>query len=483
MGKREERLKELKDLYRCWETEDLMKTVTIDKAQYEPIAFDLMIQEINTRNLGGEDIKKFPETFSRQKLIEWSHNFVLEQMRIGVEKRTIIKNLLKNGMDVKEALQLVETVHAQILKARKEEAERESGRSGPFKDTKKDIRSLVALIFLPGLYFCLLLSAVVSLLGAGMLIYIIFKLASDSGLIPIGIMIFIAIGGFVGVGISFRAGCSAIKKATVYCHAITITEEQAPELFKTIQNLCNEMWAPTPKTIVLELGTNAFVTDAKVVSFDGRYDSRTLCLGTSLLRVLTKDEFRAIVAHELAHFTGNDVVYSKLFYSVYRGTLTALNSMAMLGQVEGEGSMWARIPLIVPMWVLRIYFKVFSRIERSINRIREFRADSVGAKMSTTSSMASALVKVHTYRLLWDQNTEGWMFEALNENKVISNLSDLFVKVFTPQESLLKKVAQDASSHITHPTDAPRGGEYDYPRQMIKLNQLRLVQISIIKAR
>ena len=118
MGKQEERLNHS---YESWKTEDLMKAVTIDKAQYEPTATDLMIQEIKKRNLGDEDIEKFPETYSRQIIFEQIYNFVLEQIRIGADKWTIAKSLVETGMDRKDALQLVETIHAQILKAREEE--------------------------------------------------------------------------------------------------------------------------------------------------------------------------------------------------------------------------------------------------------------------------------------------------------------------------------------------------------------------------
>lgn len=450
MGKQEERLKHS---YESWKTEDLMKAVTIDKAQYEPTATDLMIQEIKKRNLGDEDIEKFPETYSRQIIFEQIYNFVLEQIRIGADKWTIAKSLVETGMDRKDALQLVETIHAQILKAREEEPQQEPITFKPFKDSEKDIRPLVALIFLPGLYFCLFLSAVVSLLGAGLLIYILYGLSSSIGLHPTGIMALIAIGGLLGVGISVRSGWLAIRKAVVRCRAITIAKEQAPKLFKTVQNLCDEMQASTPNKIVLELGTNFFVTDAKVITFDGQYDSRTLCISAPLLHVVNSEEFKAIIAHELAHFTGDDLIYSRRFYPVYRGTVTALNDMANVGSSESDNSGWMRLALIVPMWILQSYLEVFSRIERGISRRRELRADSLGAKASSTSTMTSALVKVYTYGLLWGQHSEEWIVEALNEGKVFTNISNLFVQVFTPEESLLKQIAQDSSSRLTHPTD------------------------------
>lgn len=450
MGKQEERLKHS---YESWKTEDLMKAVTIDKAQYESTAIDLMIQEIKKRNLGDEDIEKFPETYSRQIIFEQIYNFVLEQIRIGADKWTIAKSLVETGMDRKDALQLVETIHAQILKAREEEPQQEPITVKPFKDSEKDIRPLVALIFLPGLYFCLFLSAVVSLLGAGLFLYIAYELFSIIHRIPIGIMVLIAIGGILGVGISVRSGWVAIKKAVVRSHALTITKEQAPKLFEMVLKLCHEMQASTPNNIILELGTNFFVTDAKAITFDGQYDSRTLCISAPLLHALNLEELKAIIAHELAHFTGEDLVYSRRFYPVYRGTSTALNDMANVGSSGSEHSGWMILALIVPMWILRSYLEVFARIERRISRRRELRADSLGAKVSSTSTMASALVKVYTYGALWGQHSEEWIVEALNEGKVFSNISNLFVQVFAPEESLLKQIVQDSSSRLTHPTD------------------------------
>jgi Zn-dependent protease with chaperone function len=442
----------LKHSYEGWETEDLMKAVTIDKAQYEPIAIDLMIQEIKKRNLSDEDIEKFPETYSRGIVFKQIYDFVLEQIRIGADKWTIAKSIVDMGMDRKDALHLVETIQAQILKAR-EEAQQESITVKPFKDSKKDIRPLVALIFLPGLYFCLFLCAAVSLLGAGLLMYILYGLSSTIGLIPTGIMALIAIGGILGAVISVQSGWVAIKKAVVRSHAFTIKKEQAPKLFEMVSNLCHEMQASIPNNIILELGTNFFVTDANVITFDGQYDSRTLCIGAPLLHVLNSEELKGIIAHELAHFTGNDLVYSKQFFPVYRGTLTALNNMANVGSSGSENSRWMRLALIVPMWLLRSYLEVFSRIERNISRRRELRADSLGAKASSTSTMASALVKVYTYGVLWGQHSEEWIVEVLNEGKVFSNISDLFSKVFTLEESLLKQIAEDSYSRLTHPTD------------------------------
>ncbi|HWR81678.1 MAG TPA: M48 family metallopeptidase [Candidatus Deferrimicrobium sp.] len=350
----------LKHLYQSWKTEELIKAVTIDKAQYEPIALDLIRREIKNRSVTDDDIQNF-----------------LEQCSIN---RGLGDNAIETFAETDSRKMVSEQIQDVPL----------------VTYSNKDIRPFVALFFLPGLYFCLFLSAVVSLFGAGLLIYICYTIFSILHGIPIGIIALIAIGGLLGVAISVRSGWLAIKKAVVRCHAITITNEQAPELFEIVRNLCAEMQASIPNNIVLELGPNFFVTDATVIAFDGEYDFRTLCISAPLLHVLNLEELKAIIGHELAHFTGDDIVYSRRFYPIYRGTLSALNDMDHIGRSGSDTSTWMMLALIIPMWILRRYLDVFSGIERGISRGRELRADSLGAKVSSASTMASALVKVYT---------------------------------------------------------------------------------------
>ncbi len=202
-------------------------------------------------------------------------------------------------------------------------------------DSEKDLRPIIAMIFLPGLYICLFISAGLSVIAAGLIISLLYWLFSFVHRIPIGIMILIALGGLLGVFYSIRGGWRAIQKVVVRCHALTITKEQAPKLFELISNLCTKMNNSIPNNIVLELGINFFVTESKVIAFDGEYKSRTLCLSAPMMHVLNPDELKAIIAHELAHFTGYDTAYSKRFYPVYRGTSSALNDMANVGASKG----------------------------------------------------------------------------------------------------------------------------------------------------
>jgi hypothetical protein len=57
----------LRQIYENWKTEDLIKAVTIDKANYEPLAIDLMSREIQKRKVRKDEITKFKENILERK--------------------------------------------------------------------------------------------------------------------------------------------------------------------------------------------------------------------------------------------------------------------------------------------------------------------------------------------------------------------------------------------------------------------------------
>ena len=320
--------------------------------------------------------------------------------------------------------------------------------------TEKDLRPIVAMVFLPGLYICLLLSAVLSICAAGLLITILYWLFSFIHRIPVGIMALIAIGGLLGVVYSIKGGWRTIQKAIVHCHAVKVTKDQAPKLFSMIEELSIKMKTAMPNNILLELGSNFFVTESKVQVFEGGFRSRILCLSAPMLHILNPFELKAIIAHELAHFTGEDTAYSRRFYPIYRGTSSAISDMVNVSTSGSNNTFWISLSLIIPMLVLRIYLVLFAIIESRIGRKREFRADKFAARLVTSKVMASALVKAHVYGTLWHQISEKWIVDALNKGKAFRNISELFASTYLSDKSLLREVAQDLSMHLSHPIDS-----------------------------
>ena len=52
-------LARVRKLYAGWKTEDLKKAITVDKADYEPGAIDIIKEELQSRNVNTEDLDSF----------------------------------------------------------------------------------------------------------------------------------------------------------------------------------------------------------------------------------------------------------------------------------------------------------------------------------------------------------------------------------------------------------------------------------------
>ena len=61
------------------------------------------------------------EAKSQKEALGKLYAFVIEQMKAGADKSTISQKLVEIGVDRNNAAQVVETIHAQIVKAAEEE--------------------------------------------------------------------------------------------------------------------------------------------------------------------------------------------------------------------------------------------------------------------------------------------------------------------------------------------------------------------------
>lgn len=61
------------------------------------------------------------ENESQTEGLEKLYSFVMEKLEAGVDKWTISKELVDMGMNRNDATQVVETIHAQIIKVAEEE--------------------------------------------------------------------------------------------------------------------------------------------------------------------------------------------------------------------------------------------------------------------------------------------------------------------------------------------------------------------------
>jgi len=83
-----------------------------------------------------------------------------------------------------------------------------------------------------------------------------------------------------------------------------VGEVQRPELYRLVRELCRDARLPVPRLFV----SPAMQPNILTVGCSAR--SAAVCCTEGLLRVLSVDELRAVLAHELAHVSRRDIAVS-----------------------------------------------------------------------------------------------------------------------------------------------------------------------------
>lgn len=264
----------------------------------------------------------------------------------------------------------------------------------------------------------------------------------------------IGLGALVG-GLSLIS--SSFKLAKKQTHSVLgkkLDSSKHPNLFALIKEISEKLGARNPEHVVVGLEPNFYVTsaDVNVIGGDTTLKGETLYLSLPLARILTLEEIKGIIGHELGHFRGADTYYSLKFAPVYSGLSHAVTAM---GSDETEGSA-ASIATLPAFSVLSYIMDVFHTNVSSINREREFEADKAASEVADPKALASSLLKIGLYSSAWN-DLEGKIIERMREGKITRNLSQLFssiVKYDVNEESIPKVIDSIAKQTISHPTDS-----------------------------
>jgi len=170
-----------------------------------------------------------------------------------------------------------------------------------------------------------------------------------------------------------------------------VTEAEAPLLYSVTQELAVRMNTPMPKVYIIPSDApNAFAT--------GRNPEHAAVAATEgILRILTRDELTAVMAHELSHVHNRDILISTIAAAI-AGTITMVASIARWGFMFGggqgrrddrDGSPIAAIAMLILAPIAA------ALIQMAISRSREYQADESGAHLCGNPMwLASALRKL-----------------------------------------------------------------------------------------
>ena len=168
-----------------------------------------------------------------------------------------------------------------------------------------------------------------------------------------------------------------------------IEDDEYPELHRMVEKLCREADLPKPKIAVMQSPMpNAFAT--------GRSPKHAVVACTdSIMRLLTRDELEAVLAHELAHVKNRDILTMTLA-SFIAMIASMLMQNAIFGAIfggnsrEGNGAGW------IIIWVVSIIVYIISTLLiMALSRYREFAADRGSAQITRNPrALISALNKI-----------------------------------------------------------------------------------------
>lgn len=170
-----------------------------------------------------------------------------------------------------------------------------------------------------------------------------------------------------------------------------ISVPQESSLRATIDSLCRGINAPHIDRIALDDRMNAAAFQSRgFLSLVGV--RRTLTLGIPLLRLLTADEARAVIAHELGHFSHE---HGKLGHWIYQ--VRGKWDQYLYAHTRSDNFVDSTLKSIASWFV-----PIFLRQSSGWSKRCEFEADAVAAKATCPQALAQALGKLEVLSLLLD---------------------------------------------------------------------------------
>ncbi len=167
-------------------------------------------------------------------------------------------------------------------------------------------------------------------------------------------------------------------------------KSQYPDLHKMVEDVAHLAKIPKPKVYIIPSDSpNAFAT--------GRNPGNGVVACTEgIMRLLSKDELKGVIAHEMAHIKNRDILIQTIAATI-AGVISYVAMMARWAAIFGgiggdrdnEGGIIGFLALAIVAPLIAII------IQLAISRSREYLADETGAKtIHNPNALANALEKL-----------------------------------------------------------------------------------------
>ncbi len=215
-------------------------------------------------------------------------------------------------------------------------------------------------------------------------------------------VLFMFVGGLIGgrggmmfafifaIGMNFFSYWFSDKIVLKMYKAVEVDETEAPGIHRIVRNLTTKGGIPMPKVYVIHNpAPNAFATGRNP-------ENAAVAVTTGIVDLLNDDELEGVLAHELAHIYGRDILIGTIA-ATFAGAImmianTAKWAMIFGGSRNSEGENSNPFAAIAAMIIAPIAAMM---IQMAMSRSREYIADARGAKLcGKPKALASALRKI-----------------------------------------------------------------------------------------
>ena len=255
--------------------------------------------------------------------------------------------------------------------------------------------------------------------------------------------------------ICFQAAGLTLKGTGSSELAMAASKADYPALWDMAEQCADIVGAAPPDNILIGMSANFYVTESPV-SLQGQWRSpvvegRSLYVSAPLLRLMNLDETKAVLAHEFAHFTGRDTVYSTQIAPVYASLTSGIHAIKSEIDWSIKG-----IVLILPMVITLAYHGMFRILDNAISRRRELRCDEIASEVIGRVHISDGLLKVVGYGTLLSEYIDGQFVSLMREKRTFQNYPEWF-SYFAREESarsVVSRILSYAAAARTHATDS-----------------------------
>lgn len=224
-----------------------------------------------------------------------------------------------------------------------------------------------------------------------------------------------------------------------------------PRLGLVVRDIAKTLKAKMPDNVVIGLDPTFFATSAPVYTPYGKgpLKGQTLYLSLPLMSHFTEGELKAVIGHELGHFSGGDTNYSMRFAPVYMGLAKASEVF------EAKDRPLTRILSMPAKLLIDDLIYAFSVVERRIGRAREHRADQHGAKVSSPEDIAYSLLKSSLLGSIWNGQMQTLVQRGMQgrfSRNVVRNFSES-VRLDVDRARIAPLLQFALGDSVPHPID------------------------------